>query len=87
MAKDAARKGALILPETEKIGLVLEFIQPHAKRSRDDDNVEAAFKAGRDALAKALGINDSRFVTIKRLCPSEPKHKHGLTRIRLTPVR
>lgn len=87
LAKDAMRKGLLTVPATERIGLHLQFVQPHAKRKRDDDNVEAAFKAGRDGLAAALGIDDGRFVTTKELLPADPKHKHGLTIINLTPVR
>lgn len=30
-----------------------------AKRRRDDDNAAASFKAGRDGIAEALGIDDS----------------------------
>ena len=35
---------------------------PPDRRRRDDDNAIAAFKAGRDGIADALGIDDSRFV-------------------------
>lgn len=34
---------------------------PHDHRHRDDDNLIAAFKSGRDGLADALGIDDKRF--------------------------
>lgn len=34
---------------------------PPDRRRRDDDNVYASFKAGRDALAEAMGIDDNRF--------------------------
>lgn len=34
---------------------------PPDKRHRDDDNIIAAFKSGRDGVADALGVNDKRF--------------------------
>ncbi len=34
---------------------------PPDKRHRDDDNIIASWKAGRDGLADALGVNDRRF--------------------------
>ena len=36
---------------------------PPDKRERDDDNLIAAFKAGRDGMAEALGIDDKRLKT------------------------
>lgn len=46
--------------------LDLEFCPPDARR-RDDDNCLAAFKSGRDGIAEALGVDDSRFVTQLRM--------------------
>lgn len=40
--------------------LWLTFIPPD-RRARDDDNLVAAFKSGRDGVADALGIDDKRF--------------------------
>lgn len=40
--------------------LFLDFHPPNGRR-RDDDNVIAAFKSGRDGLADALGIDDEHF--------------------------
>jgi len=34
---------------------------PPDRRRRDDDNMSARFKAYRDGIADALGINDNRF--------------------------
>ena len=45
-----------------RILLSLEFLPPN-KRRRDDDNLVAAFKSGRDGLAEALRVDDSVFVT------------------------
>ena len=45
-----------------RVLLVLEFVPPD-RRERDDDNLVACFKAGRDGIADALGINDNRFTT------------------------
>lgn len=38
----------------------LTFYPPSAHK-RDDDNLEAAFKAGRDGVAEAMGVDDNRF--------------------------
>lgn len=45
----------------------LEFCPPNKQR-RDDDNMVASFKAGRDGIADALGIDDSRFKTTFDVC-------------------
>ena len=42
------------------IHVIVEFYPPD-KRRRDDDNVFASFKAGRDGIADALSVNDRRF--------------------------
>lgn len=34
---------------------------PPDRRRRDDDNVIGSFKSGRDGIAQALGVDDSRF--------------------------
>lgn len=36
---------------------------PPNRRSRDDDNLLASFKSGRDGVADGLGIDDKNFVT------------------------
>ncbi len=67
-------------PETEKIMLLLEFV-PNDKRRRDDDNLVAAFKAGRDGLADALDIDDNRFIT--QFCMSNEIVRGGIVRVTL----
>lgn len=42
------------------VHLWITFFPPD-RRNRDDDNIIASFKSGRDGLADALGINDRRF--------------------------
>lgn len=44
-----------------KAVLALTFCPPD-KRHRDDDNLIAAFKSGRDGIAEAVGVNDRNFV-------------------------
>jgi crossover junction endodeoxyribonuclease RusA len=59
------KESGIKVPDTLGLGslhLWLTFYPPD-RRHRDDDNMIAAFKAGRDGLARALGINDKRFVT------------------------
>jgi len=60
--------------------LDIEFVPPNRQR-RDDDNCLAAFKSGRDGIASALGIDDSRFSTRFRLA-ADPV-KGGMVRVRL----
>ncbi len=44
-----------------KIPMTVTFYPPDA-RHRDDDNMVASFKAARDGIADALGLDDRRFV-------------------------
>ena len=44
-----------------RLHLWITFYPPD-RRARDDDNMISAFKAGRDGLALALGIDDKRFI-------------------------
>lgn len=37
------------------------YFHPPDRRKRDDDNMIASFKSGRDGVADALGIDDVRF--------------------------
>lgn len=55
---DALQK--LVQETGETIHLFLD-IYPPDRRGRDDDNIIAAFKAGRDGLADAMGIDDKHF--------------------------
>lgn len=66
-----------------RVLLVLEFLPPNRQR-RDDDNLLAAFKAGRDGLADALGIDDCLFVSQVRVMHDEV-HPGGAVRVRLQP--
>ena len=53
----------IIVPDIEgRLHLWITFYPPD-KRHRDDDNMIASFKSGRDGIADALGINDCRFIT------------------------
>ena len=71
-AKKAARTAAylavkqqwagLVLPETGRLHLWIDFMPPDRRR-RDDDGLLASVKAHRDGIADALGIDDSRFVS------------------------
>ncbi len=49
----------------------LDFFPP-SRAKRDDDNVPASFKAGRDGVADALACDDARFRTITVL-HAEPR--------------
>ena len=57
------------LQHGQKLSLSLVFCPPDRRR-RDDDNLVAAFKSGRDGIADALGVDDSQFVTA--FCIGDP---------------
>lgn len=71
-----ALKAKLVAP-AGRVLLSLEFLPPNKAR-RDDDNLLAAFKSGRDGLADAMGIDDSLFVSQVRL--SSEVHPNGAVR-------
>jgi hypothetical protein len=48
---------------------------PRDRRKRDDDNLIASFKSGRDGIADALGVDDVNFLTTARLMPFDSEHK------------
>lgn len=74
-----AKKSGLVAP-AGRILLQLEFLPPTARR-RDDDNLLASFKAGRDGLADALGIDDSLFVSQVQI---GEVHRGGAVRVTLS---
>ena len=74
------RQASLAVPADRAL-LSLEFIPPDRRR-RDDDNCIAAFKSGRDGVAQAMGIDDSRFVT--QLQISAETIKGGAVRVRIS---
>jgi crossover junction endodeoxyribonuclease RusA len=73
----------LAKPKGEVV-LALEFVPPD-KRRRDDDNLIAMFKSGRDGLADALGIDDNIFATQVRV--SKETIKGGAVRVRIEAVK
>lgn len=61
-----AMEAGLRVPEdvdsdSQRLHLWLEFYPPD-RRARDDDNMIASFKAGRDGIAQAMHIDDKRFI-------------------------
>lgn len=57
------KEAGIVLPESAgRLALWLDFYPPD-RRARDDDNMIASFKHGRDGVALALGIDDKRFRT------------------------
>lgn len=61
------------------VHLWITFFPPD-RRHRDDDNIIASFKSGRDGLADAMGINDRRF----RLHPLVSTDIGGMVKVRLS---
>jgi crossover junction endodeoxyribonuclease RusA len=58
----------------------IDFYPPD-RRQRDDDNMISAFKAGRDGMADALGVDDKLF----RIHPYVKGEISGMVKVRLTP--
>lgn len=65
-----ALNARLQVPAEGPINVRLDFFPPSRVR-RDDDNAESAFKPGRDGIAQALKVDDSRF-RIERIMRDEP---------------
>lgn len=57
----AAGWGAVVVPDGAEVHLTLTFCPPSRGGFPDDDNVIAAHKGARDALAVVLSIDDRRF--------------------------
>ena len=74
-----AREAGIAVDWDGDVHLWVDFYPPD-KRCRDDDNVIAAFKAGRDGLADALRIDDSRF----RLHPYLQTKTGGFVWVKMT---
>lgn len=66
-----------------QIHVFLDFYPPN-RRARDDDNIIAAFKAGRDGLADALKIDDCHFRTHPFLKRDEIMKPDGEVRVVVT---
>nr|DAT53543.1 MAG TPA: crossover junction endodeoxyribonuclease [Bacteriophage sp.] len=75
-------KGTLDFTNCEKLSLSLTFYPPD-RRKRDDDNMIASFKAGRDGIAQALGIDDNLFHIEKPLI-GDPVRPHGQIKVVIT---
>lgn len=65
--------------QSPRLHLWIDFYPPD-KRHRDDDNMAAAFKSGRDGLADALGIDDKRFISH----PYNTEQIGGMVKVRIT---
>jgi len=79
--KDACTLATVAMPLKDKraiaagegrIPITVKFYPPDA-RLRDDDNAIASFKAARDGIADALGVDDRRFLPIYQfMAPDKP---------------
>lgn len=67
MAKNEVQSSGYHFAGTGKMVFSIEFCPPDRRR-RDDDNMLAAFKAGRDGVADALGVDDNKFATSFEVC-------------------
>lgn len=74
-----AKQSGVVIDWTGDIHAWIDFYPPD-KRQRDDDNMIAAFKSGRDGLADALGVNDRRF----RIHPYVKSEVGGMVKVRFT---
>jgi crossover junction endodeoxyribonuclease RusA len=63
---------------------VVYTLHPLMDRNRDDDNLVASFKAYRDGIARALGVDDSIFRTMPLVYGA--KAKPACVEVTLTPA-
>ncbi|QJD58182.1 endodeoxyribonuclease RusA [Pseudomonas sp. gcc21] len=73
-----AMQAKLKAPVSGPIPIEIVFYPPD-RRHRDDDNCTGAFKPGRDGVADALGVDDSRFRTAPTI--SDTPIKGGVVRL------
>lgn len=78
LANFGCAAGQRMFPGTGRIAIRLDLFPPD-KRSRDDDNAESAFKAGRDGVAQALKVDDARFQMNRFLHIDQPRNCVVLT--------
>ena len=78
----ARNAGLKSVPWEGPIQLQLDFIPP-TRHARDDDNLIAAFKSGRDGLARALRVDDKRFQSRPVIRQGEVG---GMVKVRLSPL-
>lgn len=57
----ALEAGLHLLRWPDAIPLRITLCDPTGRVKRDDDNAKGAFKAGRDAVAKAMRVDDARW--------------------------
>ena len=76
-----ARQAGLSVDDKNSLVQVFIDFYPPSKRSRDDDNLIAAFKSGRDGVADALGIDDKNFRTYPYL--KDQVIKGGMVQLRI----
>lgn len=72
-----AKQAGVCKPRDNNAVVTVEFCVPDGRR-RDDDNIIAAFKSGRDGLADAMGIDDSQFTFAYRI---NRKDRIGVVRV------
>ncbi len=57
----ALEAGLHLLRWPDQIPMRITLCDPTGRVTRDDDNAKAAFKAGRDAVATAMRVDDARW--------------------------
>lgn len=82
LARSVVNARRPVIPADGNIPLRIEFFPPN-KRPRDGDNLVASIKAGIDALAKALNVNDKRFRPVTYDFKDETPTPHGAVYIQI----
>lgn len=83
----ALSRDEIDVPETDRINVHLRFTPPmEGGAVPDDDNIEAAFKAGRDGLALAIKRDDKCFTVTREVLPRNSQFKLGQVVIELRPL-
>jgi crossover junction endodeoxyribonuclease RusA len=77
----ATRASGAVVDWDGDVHLWITFFPPDRRR-RDDDNIIGSLKNGRDGVADALGIDDSRFRSHPYV--SDQVRKGGAVEIKLT---
>lgn len=65
-----AKAANLVAPDSERIGVHMDFYPKHPNR-RDEDNMQASMKGALDGIARAMGVDDSRFKPSVTIHPAD----------------
>ena len=85
VAATAQRAPKIALSDGQTLSVAISFCPPD-KRGRDMDNMIGAFKAGQDAVARVIDVDDKHWAPTYKRLPANPKDPHVLVEFDIAQV-